>query len=74
MKIEYKDADGRVLELEVSDEVGRFCISSAEEEDMQNAGTAGRTAIRLWRHLHMRTVGFSLPRQTPCGKRWRTAR
>ena len=33
MKIEYKDADGRVLELEVSDEVGRFCLSSAEEEE-----------------------------------------
>ena len=31
MKIEYKDADGRVLELEVSDEIGQFYLSSVEE-------------------------------------------
>ncbi len=31
MKIEYKDADGKVLELEVSDEIGQFCLSFEEE-------------------------------------------
>ena len=28
----YKDADGRIIELEVSDEVGTFYLSSVEEE------------------------------------------
>lgn len=37
MKIEYKDADGRVLELEVSDAVGRFCIFSAEREAVEDS-------------------------------------
>jgi len=32
MLINYKDADGRIIELEVSDEVGTFYISSVEEE------------------------------------------
>lgn len=32
MKINYKDADGRIIELEVSDEVGTFYLSSVEEE------------------------------------------
>ena len=31
MKIEYKDADGKVLELEVSDEIGQFYLSSVKE-------------------------------------------
>jgi hypothetical protein len=37
MLINYKDADGRIIELEVSDEVGTFYISSVEEEK----GTTG---------------------------------
>jgi len=32
MKINYKDADGKIIELEVSDEVGTFYLSSVEEE------------------------------------------
>ena len=31
MKIEYKDADGRLLKLEVSDEVGQFYLSSVQD-------------------------------------------
>ena len=33
MKIEYKDADGRVMELDVSDEIGQFYLSSVEEAE-----------------------------------------
>lgn len=36
MKIKYKDADGRILELEVSDEIGQFYISSVEEAKKSN--------------------------------------
>lgn len=32
MKINYKDADGKFIKLEVSDEVGTFYLSSVEEE------------------------------------------
>lgn len=32
MKINYKDADGKFIELEVSDEVGTFYLSSVEDE------------------------------------------
>ena len=32
MLINYKDADGQILELEVSDEVGAFYLSSVEAE------------------------------------------
>ena len=32
MLITYKDADGKIIELEVSDEVGTFYLSSVEEE------------------------------------------
>ena len=32
MKICYKDADGRVIELEVTEEVGTFYLSSVEDE------------------------------------------
>ena len=32
MKIEYKDADGRILDLEVSEEVGNFYLESIEAE------------------------------------------
>jgi RNA polymerase sigma-70 factor (ECF subfamily) len=32
MLINYKDADGKIIELEVSNEVGTFYLSSVEEE------------------------------------------
>ncbi len=32
MQINYKDADGKIIELEVSDEIGTFYLSSVEEE------------------------------------------
>lgn len=32
MKINYKDADGRIIELEVTEEVGSFYLVSLEEE------------------------------------------
>jgi len=32
MKINYTDADGKIIELEVSDEVGSFFLSSVEAE------------------------------------------
>ncbi|MGJ4851731.1 sigma factor-like helix-turn-helix DNA-binding protein [Bacillota bacterium Meth-B3] len=32
MRIQYKDADGRVLELEVSEEVGRFYLADMDRE------------------------------------------
>jgi len=32
MLINYKDADGRVIEIEVSDEVGDFYLASLDEE------------------------------------------
>jgi RNA polymerase sigma-70 factor (ECF subfamily) len=32
MKINYTDADGRFHELEVTDEVGNFYLTSLEEE------------------------------------------
>jgi len=32
MKINYKDAEGKIIELEVSDEVGTFYLESAEAE------------------------------------------
>jgi RNA polymerase sigma-70 factor (ECF subfamily) len=32
MRIQYKDADGRVLELEVSEDVGRFYLADMDRE------------------------------------------
>lgn len=32
MRIQYKDADGRVVELEVSEEVGRFYLADTDRE------------------------------------------
>ncbi len=40
MKIKYKDADGKIIELEVSEEVGTFYLESIEAEkknDRKNA-------------------------------------
>lgn len=32
MRIQYKDADGRVVELEVSEEIGRFYLADMDRE------------------------------------------
>ncbi len=53
MKIEYKDADGRVLELEVSDEIGQFCLSSEEEWDRNE-----RRNTRPDRHTSLETFVY----------------
>ena len=53
MKIEYKDADGRMLKLEVSDEVGQFCISSDEETKKSD-----RRNIRPDRHTSLETFVY----------------
>ena len=36
MKINYKDVDGRIVQLEVSDDVGNFYLSSIKEEESNN--------------------------------------
>ncbi len=53
MKIEYKDADGRVLELEVSDEIGQFCLSFEEEWDRNE-----RRNTRPDRHTSLETFVY----------------
>ena len=53
MKIEYKDADGRLLKLEVSDEVGKFYLSSVEETKKSD-----RRNIRPDRHTSLETFVF----------------
>ncbi len=65
MKIEYKDADGRVLELEVSDEVGQFCIFSAEEEaksDRRNSRPDRHTSLEAFTYENQRF--FASPSDT----------
>ena len=59
MKIEYKDADGRVLELEVSDAVGQFCIYSAEEEarsDRRNSRPDRHTSLEAFTYITSRNL------------------
>ena len=53
MKIEYKDADGRLLKLEVSDEVGQFYLSSVEETK-----TSDRRNTRPDRHTSLETFVY----------------
>lgn len=51
MKIEYKDADGRLLKLEVSDEIGQFYLSSVEEvkkSDRRNTRTDRHTSLETF--------------------------
>ena len=65
MKIEYKDADGRVLELEVSDAVGQFCIYSAEEEarsDRRNSRPDRHTSLEAFTYEDRRF--FASPSDT----------
>lgn len=51
MKIEYKNADGKVLKLEVSDEIGQFCLSSDEEtkkSDRRNTRPDRHTSLETF--------------------------
>jgi len=47
MKINYKDADGRVIELEVTEEVGTFYLSSMEDEKSNDRRNGFTDEIRL---------------------------
>ena len=53
MKIEYKDADGRVMELDVSDEIGQFYLSSVEEAEKSD-----RRNTRPDRHTSLETFVY----------------
>ena len=53
MKIEYKDADGRVMELDVSDEIGQFYLSSVEEAEKSD-----RRNTRPDRHTSLETLVY----------------
>jgi len=53
MKIYYKDADGKVIELEVTDEVGAFYLSSLEAEKKND-----RKNSRPDRHTQLSTFDF----------------
>lgn len=49
MKIEYKDADGRVMELDVSDEIGQFYLSSVEEAEKSDRSICRAAYRDIWR-------------------------
>ena len=51
MIIKYKDADGKAIELEVSDEIGTFYLSSVEAEKKND-----RRKTR--RHTHLSTFTY----------------
>ena len=53
MKIEYKDADGRVMELDVSNEIGQFYLSSVEEAEKSD-----RRNTRPDRHTSLETFVY----------------
>ena len=57
MKIEYKDADGKVLELEVSDEIGQFYFSSVKE-----AKKSDRRNTRPDRHTSLESFVYEAKR------------
>ena len=65
MKIEYKDADGRVMELDVSDEIGQFYLSSVEEaekSDRRNTRPDRHTSLETFVYAHGNTRHpFRLP-------------
>ncbi|MDE6601074.1 MAG: hypothetical protein K2K90_02695 [Lachnospiraceae bacterium] len=57
MKIGYKDADGRVLGLEVSDEIGQFYLSSVEEtkkSDRRNTRPDRHTSLETFMYEDQR--------------------
>ena len=53
MKINYKDADGKILELEVSEEVGTFYLESTEAEKKND-----RKNSRPDRHSQLSTFEY----------------
>ena len=53
MKINYKTADGEIIELEVSDEVGNFYLESVEAEKSNN-----RRNSRPDRHTQLSTFTY----------------
>ncbi|MDA8227020.1 MAG: sigma factor-like helix-turn-helix DNA-binding protein [Desulfitobacterium hafniense] len=53
MKINYKDADGKIIELEVSDEVGTFYLESVEAEKSND-----RRNSRPDRHTQLSTFTY----------------
>ncbi len=53
MKIDYKDADGKVIELEVADEVGTFYLESVEAEKSND-----RRSSRPDRHTQLSTFTY----------------
>jgi RNA polymerase sigma-70 factor (ECF subfamily) len=55
MKINYTDADGRILELEVSAEVGEFYLASIEEEKSNDrANTRRHTSLSAFEYEDIR--------------------
>lgn len=53
MKINYKDADGKIIELEVADEVGSFYLESVEAEKRND-----RRNSRSDRHTQLSTFTY----------------
>lgn len=53
MKINYKDADGRIIELEVADKVGTFYLESIEAEKSND-----RRNSRPDRHTQLSTFTY----------------
>ncbi|MHB1652370.1 MAG: RNA polymerase sigma factor [Desulfitobacteriaceae bacterium] len=57
MKIDYKDADGKIIELEVADEVGTFYLESVEAEksnDRRNSRPDRHTQLSTFTHEDVR--------------------
>lgn len=53
MKINYRDADGKAIDLEVSDDVGDFYLESVKAEKSNN-----RRNSRLDRHTQLSTFTY----------------
>ena len=53
MKINYKTEDGKIIELEVSDDVGNFYLESIDAEKKNN-----RRNSRPDRHLQLSTFSY----------------
>ena len=53
MKINYKDADGKILEVDVSDEIGTFYLESIEAEKSND-----RKNSRPDRHTQLSTFDY----------------
>lgn len=57
MKINYQDADGKIIELEVSEEVGTFYLESIEAEkknDRKNARSDRHTLLSTFEYEDVR--------------------